>query len=155
MSKKRQILTIRARKNDVSEQLSKLDFWNISCARRGRSSFARQIASLASAFSQWLGCVWVCLSHWLSHDPQARFATGPAQRLGLLRAQASSKRQNLNESLLVGPKQAHSMFIVCLGIFKPLAKPIFVFKPLAKPTCHFDMISGHKKIETHKSWPSA
>ena len=65
------------------------------------------------------------------------------------------KRQNLNESLLVGPKQAHSVFVVCVGIFKPLAKPIFVFKPLAKPTCHFDMISGHKKIETHKSWPSA
>ena len=128
LSKNHQILTIREGKNDVSEQLSKLDF---------------------------LEGYWVYLSHWLSHDPQARFATGPAQRLGLLWAQASSKRQNLNESLLVGPKQAHSMFIVCLGIFKPLAKPIFVFKPLAKPTCHFDMISGHKKIETHKSWPSA
>ena len=87
------------------------------------------------------------LSHWLSHDPQARFATGPAQRLELPRAQASSKRQNLNESLLVGPKQAHSMFIVCLGVFKMLAEPIFVFKPLAKPTFHFDMILTSKDLK--------
>ena len=84
LSKNHQILTIREGKNDVSEQLSKLDF---------------------------LEAYWVYLRHWLSHDPQARFATGPAQRLGLLRAQASSKRQNLNESLLVGPKQAHSVLM--------------------------------------------
>ena len=65
-------------------------------------------------------------------------------------------RPKTNESLLVGSTDLPPVSpLVCVGIFKPLAKPIFVFKPLAKPTCHFDMISGHEKIETHKSWPSA
>ena len=61
-------------KMQFSEQLPKLDFWNIVCVRRGRSS-------------AWLP---KCLSHWLGHGCVQRCVLGYVQATGLTRVREAN-----------------------------------------------------------------